>query len=158
MDSEHHQAEAEARFEAQPAEMRRPFHLMTWPDGHISLTEGGSGTGFPIGHDPDFARELHEWLNYVVEHREAADEIASLRARVEAMETALVSEREDNLWNAYHSGHVKDGEWDHMCMSDGEWLAHECGFNVKDRRIADADIRAAIPEAARQALKGTPVE
>ena len=88
--------------------------------------------------------------------REAADEIASLRARVEWLEAALASEREDNLWNAYHSGHVKDGEWDHMCMSDGEWLAHECGFNVKDRRIADADIRAAIPEAARQALKDTP--
>lgn len=85
-----------------------------------------------------------------------ADEIASLRARVEWLEAALASEREDNLWNAYHSGHVKDGEWDHMCMSDGEWLAHECGFNVKDRRIADADIRAAIPEAARQALKATP--
>ena len=89
---------------------------------------------------------------------EAADEIASLRARVEVLETALVSEREDNLWHAYHSGHVRDGEWDHMCMSDGESLAHECGFNVKDRRIADADIRAAIPQAARQALKDTPVE
>lgn len=88
--------------------------------------------------------------------RRYADEIASLRARVEALEAALASEREDNLWNAYHSGHVKDGEWDHMCMSDGEWLAHECGFNVKDRRIADADIRAAIPEAARQALKDMP--
>ena len=43
-------------------------------------------------------------------------------------------------------------------MSDGEWLAMECGFNVNDRRIADADIRAAIPQAARQALKDTPVE
>lgn len=72
MDNDLHQTEAEARFEAQLAEMRRPFQLMTWPDGHISLTEAGSGTGFPIGHDPEFARELHEWLNYVVEHREAA--------------------------------------------------------------------------------------
>lgn len=96
--------------------------------------------------------------NQMALQAEAADEIASLRARVEALETALVSEREENLWHAYHSGFVRNGEWDHMCMSDGEWLAMECGFNVNDRRIADADIRAAIPQAARQALKDTPVE
>lgn len=113
----------------------------------------------------DLGRVLAKLTQYTA-HREmlmkskteAADEIASLRARVEALETALVSEREENLWHAYHSGFVRNGEWDHMCMSDGEWLAMECGFNVNDRRIADADIRAAIPQAARQALKDTPVE
>lgn len=107
-------------------------------------------------------REYHEAVTTLDSEREAnailTDEIASLRARVEALETALVSEREENLWHAYHSGFVRNGEWDHMCMSDGEWLAMECGFNVNDRRIADADIRAAIPQAARQALKDTPVE
>jgi hypothetical protein len=66
---------------------------------------------------------------------------------------ALVAEREDNLWNAYNTGSVRDGKWDHLCMSDGEWLARECGFNVSDCRFDDEAIRAAIPKAARKALK-----
>lgn len=103
-----------------------------------------------------YAQEQDFWHEEIL--TEAADEIASLRARVEALETALVSEREDNLWNAYHTGFVRNGEWDHMCMSDGEWLARECGFNASDCRFPDAAIRDAIPKAARQALKDTPVE
>jgi hypothetical protein len=80
-------------------------------------------------------------------------EIESLRAENERLREALVAEREENLWNAYNTGSVRDGKWDHLCMSDGEWLARECGFNVSDCRFDDEAIRAAIPKAARKALK-----
>lgn len=83
---------------------------------------------------------------------EAADEIAALRERVAELEEMLVAEREDNLWNAYNVGHVRDGKWNHLCMSDGEWLARECGFNVSDCRFDDEEIRNAIPKAARAIL------
>ena len=79
-----------------------------------------------------------------------------LTARVAELEAALVSEREENLWHAYHAGHAKDGRWTHMFMSDGEWLAGECGF---DCRLADYDdiaIQAAIPAAAKRVLEQKP--
>lgn len=85
----------------------------------------------------------------------AADALTTLSARVETLETALVAEREDNLWNAYNTGHVKDDRWSHMFMSDGEWLAVECGFDCNLADFDDAAIRAAIPVAARKALGGS---
>lgn len=60
----------------------------------------------------------------------------------------LIAEREDNLWNAYHTGHVREGRWTHMFMSDGEWLARCCGFDPKLADYDDQEIRAAIPKAA----------
>ncbi len=84
----------------------------------------------------------------------AADALTTLSARVETLETALVAEREDNLWNAYNTGHVKDDRWSHMFMSDGEWLAVECGFDCNLADFDDAAIRAAIPVAARKAIGG----
>jgi len=86
---------------------------------------------------------------------DAADALTTLSARVETLETALVAEREDNLWNAYNTGHVKDDRWSHMFMSDGEWLAVECGFDCNLADFDDAAIRAAIPVAARKALGGS---
>jgi len=77
---------------------------------------------------------------------EAADEIERLR-------NELIEEREENLWNAYHTGYVKDGRWSHMFMSDGEALAQQCGFNPREGDYPDADIRAAIPEAAKRAIQ-----
>jgi hypothetical protein len=96
-----------------------------------------------VGGDDSFERL------YGSEANEAADEIAALRARVAVLEEMLVAEREDNLWNAYNVGHVRDGKWNHLCMSDGEWLARECGFNVSDCRFDDEEIRNAIPKVAR---------
>ena len=86
---------------------------------------------------------------------DAADALTTLSARVETLETALVAEREDDLWNAYNTGHVKDDRWSHMFMSDGEWLAVECGFDCNLADFDDAAIRAAIPVAARKALGGS---
>lgn len=81
------------------------------------------------------------------------DTIESLRAENARLREALVNEREENLWNAYNTGHVRDGKWDHLCMSDGEWLARECGFNVSDCRFDDGAVRDAIPKAARNILR-----
>jgi len=67
---------------------------------------------------------------------------------VRKLTKALEEEREENLWNAYHSGHAKDGQWTHMFMSDGEWLARECGFDPYQGHYDDAEIKAAIPKAA----------
>ena len=66
----------------------------------------------------------------------------------------LVEEREENLWNAYNSGAVRDGRWTHMFMSDGEWLARQCGFDSREADYDDAEIRAAIPKAALSSVGG----
>ena len=68
---------------------------------------------------------------------------------------ALAEAREETLWNAYHTGHVKDGLWSHLFMSDGEWLAQECGFDPTEYEYPDDEIRAAIPKVARAALERT---
>ena len=86
---------------------------------------------------------------------DAADALTTLSARVETLEAALIAEHESNLWNAYNTGHVKDDRWSHMFMSDGEWLAVECGFDCNLADFDDAAIRAAIPVAARKALGGS---
>lgn len=78
--------------------------------------------------------------------------IESLQAEVERLRKLLVEEREENLWNAFNSGHIKEGEWTHMFMSDGEWLARECGLDPRDGYYPEAEVRAKIPQAARQAL------
>ena len=85
-----------------------------------------------------------------------AARIAALEGRIAELEAKLVSEREDNLWEAYNSGHVKDGRWSHMFMSDGEWLAQQCGLDPRQADYPDYVIRAAIPKAARAALEQTP--
>ena len=77
-------------------------------------------------------------------------------ARVAELEAALVSEREENLWHAYHVGDAKDGRWTHMFMSDGEWLAGECGFDCRLADYDDAAIQAAIPAAAKRVLEQKP--
>lgn len=84
---------------------------------------------------------------------EAADLITAQAERVRVLEVALVNERIDNLWNAYHSGYEKDGRWTHCCMSDGEWLARECGFDPSEREYDAEAVKAAIPKSARAALR-----
>jgi hypothetical protein len=101
-------------------------------------------------------REYQEAVTTLDSEREANAILTAENARLteenERLREALVAEREENLWNAYHAGSVRDGKWNHLCMSDGEWLARECGFNVSDCRFDDEAIRAAIPKAARKAL------
>lgn len=83
---------------------------------------------------------------------EAAHHIAAQDAEVARLREALGEAREEALWCAYHAGHVKDGRWTHMFMSDGEGLAADCGFDPRQADYDDAAIRAAIPVAARAAL------
>lgn len=85
----------------------------------------------------------------------AAGAITALSERNRVLEEALVNERIDNLWNAYHSGYEKDGRWTHCCMSDGEWLARECGFDPSEREYDAEAVKAAIPKSARAALSST---
>jgi FtsZ-binding cell division protein ZapB len=74
---------------------------------------------------------------------------------VERLREALVAEREENLWSAYATGDVIGDEWTHLFMSDGEWLAKECGFDPRQGYYSAAAIRNAIPIAARAALGDT---
>ena len=85
----------------------------------------------------------------------AADRIEAQAAEIERLRKALVSEREENLWNAYATGDVRGDEWTHLFMSDGEWLAKECGFDPKQGYYSAEAIRNAIPIAARAALGET---
>lgn len=87
--------------------------------------------------------------------RLAVEKIIDLEEENAQLREALLQEREENLWNAYNTGHERDGEWTHCFMSDGEWLAHECGFDPAKGYYTAADIKAAIPKAARAALADT---
>ena len=89
------------------------------------------------------------------ERDQLMDTITDLRAEVERLREALAEAREETLWNAYRTGHVKDGLWSHLFMSDGEWLAQECGFDPTEYEYPDDEIRAAIPKVARAALERT---
>jgi hypothetical protein len=82
----------------------------------------------------------------------AADKEA-LEARVREVEAALIQERLENLWNAYNTGHEKDGQWTHAFMSDGEWLASECGLDPRKGWYDATEVKRLIPEAARAAPK-----
>jgi hypothetical protein len=83
------------------------------------------------------------------------DHIEALTAENERLREALVAEREENLWSAYATGDVIGDEWTHLFMSDGEWLAKECGFDPRQGYYSAAAIRNAIPIAARAALGDT---
>ncbi len=78
------------------------------------------------------------------------------QAEVERLRTLLVEERTENLWNAYNTGLTRDGVWTHMLMSDGEWLADECGFDCREANFPDDAIREAIPRAALRVLAVNP--
>ena len=84
---------------------------------------------------------------------EAAAALSEARAEIARLSGLLIAEREETLWNAYHTGHEGGGMWDHCCMSDGEWLVRECGFDPADRAYPADAIKAAIPNAARAALE-----
>ncbi len=126
------------------------------PDSIWLIYGGGGETWWHTVADPEGNDEPS--VPYVRADKVEAliTELPALIAEVERLREALVSEREENLWKAYDSGHVKDGQWTHMFMSDGEWLAVECGFNPRDGYYDDAAIKAAIPNAARAALAGQP--
>lgn len=84
---------------------------------------------------------------------EAAAALSEARAEIARLSGLLIAEREETLWNAYLTGHEGGGMWDHCCMSDGEWLVRECGFDPADRAYPADAIKAAIPNAARAALE-----
>ena len=80
---------------------------------------------------------------------------AGVAAERDALMQALIAAHEDNLWNEYHTGNVRDGRWTHMFMSDGECLALDCGFDPKNADYSDDAIRAAIPAAAKRRAQDT---
>jgi hypothetical protein len=87
---------------------------------------------------------------------EAWQAIQHLAAEVDRLRAKLIEERTDNLWNAYASGTERDGEWSHNFMSDGEWLARECGLDPGKGWHAAAVVKSRIPEvAARAALQSS---
>ena len=75
-----------------------------------------------------------------------------LNAEIELLREALIEERTEILWSAYNTGLVRDGRWTHMFMSDGEWLASECGLDPSEADYPDDVVRDAIPIAAGRVL------
>jgi len=75
------------------------------------------------------------------------DALAAENARLQA---ALRESIEDNMWNAYHIGIVKDGKWMDGGMSDAEGLRRELGL-ADGWHDAEA-IQDAIPAAAANAV------
>lgn len=82
------------------------------------------------------------------------DEVERLEAKLAAVTSALTDEHQDNLWNAYNSGHEKDGWWTHCFMSDGEWLARECGLDPKQGHYDAKVIKNMIPKIVHPAIRG----
>ena len=89
---------------------------------------------------------------------EAAEaERDALTAENRRLREALIEERTETLWNAYNTGAEQDGRWRHMCMSDGEWLARECGLDASQADYPADVVKGEIPLAAERfvaALKG----
>ena len=80
--------------------------------------------------------------------------LRAAEAREQKLREALVSEREENLWNAYHVGIERDGKWMTGCMSDAEWLERECGLDPVVGWHDAKHVQSLIPVAARRALGG----
>ncbi len=73
--------------------------------------------------------------------------LAKAEAENARLRDALLNERVDTLWNAYHCGIERDGKWMDAAMSDAEWLRRECG--IEEEGWIDAeDIKQRIPGAA----------
>ena len=74
-----------------------------------------------------------------------------LEAQLVKATELLIQTTEENLWNAYHSGHCDEADaWTHMFMSDGEWLVREIGLDPEQARYNAEEIRDAIPATARK--------
>jgi hypothetical protein len=83
--------------------------------------------------------------------------VAELRAENARLVEAFIQERTENLWNAYSTGHERDGQWSHSFMSDGEWLIREVGLDPKDGWYDAEEVKRRMPEAAaRAALEAKP--
>jgi len=79
-----------------------------------------------------------------------AAERAALRAEVAVATEALIEAEQEILWDAYSTGHERDGKWTHMFMSDGEHLVRECGFDPTKGYYLANEIKEAIPAAAKR--------
>jgi hypothetical protein len=78
--------------------------------------------------------------------------LAKAEAENERLREALLNERVDTLWNAYHCGIERDGKWMDAAMSDAEWLRGECG--IEEEGWIDAEvIKQRIPGAAAKWVK-----
>jgi hypothetical protein len=77
----------------------------------------------------------------------AEAEAATLRAKLAEARDGWRQDRQELLWAAYYTGHERDGQWSHNFMSDGEWLARECGFDPTEAWYDAAAIKAAIETA-----------
>jgi hypothetical protein len=87
----------------------------------------------------------------------AEAQVAELRAENARLVEAFIQERTENLWNAYSTGHERDGQWSHSFMSDGEWLIREVGLDPKDGWYDAEEVKRRMPEAAaRAALEAKP--
>jgi hypothetical protein len=118
--------------------------------------------GFDLRHTPRaeanaaLIAELRNQAPALLDALTAAEaQVAELRAENARLVEAFIQERTENLWNAYSTGHERDGQWSHSCMSDGEWLIREIGFDPKDGWYDAEEVKRRMPEAAaRAALKG----
>ena len=99
---------------------------------------------------PPQETERAKTLRALLDERDAAVARAeAAEAEVERLRELLAESREYELWSAYQTGVVKDGQWCHCFMTDGEWLAEKCGFDPSDGWYDAQAIRDAIPQAAR---------
>ena len=82
------------------------------------------------------------------EYVRLTSENAKLRA-------ALLEKIEETFWHIYNTGiEMPDGRWTHCFMSDGEDLVSQIGLDPRLGYYDAAEVKAAIPGAARAALGG----
>ena len=103
----------------------------------VDLAEAAEQQGYASAMED--ARKLHE------------ARIEELKAKLAKATELLIHSTEENLWNAYHSGHCDEADaWTHMFMSDGEWLVREIGLDPEQARYDAEEIRDSIPATARK--------
>ena len=95
--------------------------------------------------------ERDQWIQHAKNAVWAdSEELKQAEADNARLREALIDERTETLWNAYGVGMERDGRWRHMCMSDGEWLEHECGLDDSQPDHPADVVKAAIPLAAER--------
>jgi len=113
-----------------------------------------------LAREEDTATALGDALHF----EEAAERLNALTARVAELEAenerlrgGLLEHVTDNLWNAYHSGIVRDGAWTDGGMTDAKRLRRELGLDHPGHHDAEM-IEASIPELAAKLVERAALE
>jgi hypothetical protein len=82
-----------------------------------------------------------------------ADLLTQAQLRIELLEQALIRERAELLWAAYHDGFEIAGKWSTQGKISCEWLVQQLGLDATIGTYDAQLIKQSIPLAAKEVVK-----